>query len=430
MSQKVLVHMDLDGRPCLVGTLWAHDGRNHESASFQYDNQWLETAGRFALEPLLPMQSGVFHTEPGRSLFGALGDSAPDRWGRVLMRRAEKRNAQKERRTPRTLREIDYLLLVDDQARQGALRFSQTEDGPYLNSDPKTKIPPLIDLPRLLQAATRAADDNESNEDLQLLLAPGSSLGGARPKASIRDREGLLCIAKFPNKQDELDAVRLEALALTLAAKCGIDTPKWTLETAARRPVLLTRRFDRQTNKGKITRIPYLSAMSMLSARDNEPRSYLEIADTIRRFGAQPKRDLEQLWRRIAFSVLISNTDDHLRNHGFLWHSSLGWSLSPAFDLNPVPVEIKPRILSTSIDLDDPTASIETAFEVAGHFSLTLKAAKSIAQQVAKTTARWSKQAATLGVPARHIAAVASAFEHRDAQIALKNSIALSASNS
>ncbi len=419
MSQKVFVHMDLDGHPYLVGNLWAHDGRNHESASFQYDNQWLETAGRFALEPLLPMHSGVFHTEPGRSLFGALGDSAPDRWGRVLMRRAEKRNAQKDRSTPRTLREIDYLLLVDDQARQGALRFSQAEEGPYLNSDPKTKIPPLIDLPRLLQAATRAAEDNETSKDLQLLLAPGSSLGGARPKASIRDSEGLLCIAKFPNKQDELDAVRLEALALTLAAKCGIDTPKWTLETAARRPVLLTRRFDRKAN----TRIPYLSAMSMLSAKDNEPRSYLEIADTIRRFGAQPKRDLEQLWRRIVFNVLISNTDDHLRNHGFLWTSTAGWILSPAFDLNPVPVEIKPRILSTSIDLDDPTASIETAFEVAGHFSLTLKAAKSIAQEVAKTTSRWSKQASTLGIAARQIAASSSAFEHRDAQIALKPSV-------
>lgn len=424
MSQKVLVHMDLDGHPYLVGTLWAHDGRNHESASFQYDNQWLETAGRFALEPYLSLNSGVFHTEAGRSLFGALGDSAPDRWGRVLMRRAEKRNAQRDRRTPRTLREIDYLLLVDDQARQGALRFSHNEEGPFLNSDPKTKIPPLIELPRLLQAATRAADDNETNEDLQLLLAPGSSLGGARPKASITDRDGILCIAKFPTKHDELDAVRLEALALTLAAKAGIDTPTWTLESAARKPVLLTRRFDRY----KSTRIPYLSAMSMLGAKDNEQRSYLEIADTIRRFGAQPKRDLEQLWRRIVFSVLISNTDDHLRNHGFLWTSTAGWILSPAFDLNPVPVEIKPRILSTAIDLDDPTASIETAFQVAGHFSLTLKDAKSIAQQVAKTTTRWSKQAAALNISARQIAAVSSAFEHQDATLALKNPVTSSRS--
>jgi serine/threonine-protein kinase HipA len=416
MSQKVLVHMDLGGKPYLVGTLWAHDGRNHESASFQYDNQWLETAGRFALEPYLPLHTGVFHTEAGRSLFGALGDSAPDRWGRVLMRRAEKRNAQKDRRTPRTLREIDYLLSVDDQARQGALRFSYQPEGPFLNSDPKTKIPPLIELPRLLQAATRAADDNESNEDLLLLLAPGSSLGGARPKASIRDHDGILCIAKFPNKHDELDAVRLEALALTLAAKAGIGTPSWTLETAARKPVLLTRRFDRRG----ATRIPYLSAMSMLSARDNEQRSYLEIADTLRRFGSQPKKDLEQLWRRIVFSVLISNTDDHLRNHGFLWTSTAGWILSPAFDLNPVPVEVKPRILSTAIDLDDSTASLETAFSVAGHFSLTLKDAKSIAQQVAKVTSRWSKQAAGLGVSTRQIAAVSSAFEHRDATLALK----------
>jgi serine/threonine-protein kinase HipA len=264
-------------------------------------------------------------------MFGAIGDSAPDRWGRVLMRRAERRRAERLGQTPRTLREIDYLLLVNDEARQGALRFAENMGGPFLAPNDQAGVPPLVDLPRLLNASARVIDENEDDEDLRLLIAPGSSLGGARPKASIRDRDSSLAIGKFPHKDDEWDTVLWEAVSLTLAENAGIDVPKWRLELVEEKPVLLSTRFDRSTNG----RILFLSALSMLGARDQETHSYLEIVDALRQHGAQPIDDMHELWRRIVFTVLISNVDDHLRNHGFLYTGSDGWALSPAYDLNP-----------------------------------------------------------------------------------------------
>jgi serine/threonine-protein kinase HipA len=351
MDKEVLVYVDLQGTPQLVGRLWARMRKDRESATFEYDKDWLAHSERFSLEPALKLGPGPFHAPSDKPLFGAIGDSAPDRWGRFLIRRAERRRAEREGQTPRTVREIDYLLMVDDEARQGALRFAEREGGPFLAEHGPTKIPPLIELPRLLSAAEHVLSDTDSDEDLRLLLAPGSSLGGARPKASVRDRDGHLLIAKFPNKGDEVNTVLWEAVALTLAAKAGIPVPAWRLETVADRPVLLLRRFDREEG----TRVPFLSAMSMLDAKDNETRSYLEFVDILRQHGAAPKEDMHALWRRIVFSILISNTDDHLRNHGFLWAGPAGWRLSPAYDLNPVPTDIKPRVLTTAIDLEDGT---------------------------------------------------------------------------
>jgi serine/threonine-protein kinase HipA len=219
---QVLVHVDLDGVPVPVGRLWAGVRRGRDSASFEYDPRWLTHPDRFSLEPALTLGPGPFHTPAGRALFGALGDSAPDRWGRVLMRRAERRRAERAGETPRTLREIDYLLRVDDEARQGALRLAQVEGGPFLATAEATRIPPLVELPRLLSAAENVIGDTDTDEDLRLLLAPGSSLGGARPKASIRDREGHLALVKFPHRDDEIDTVRWEATALALAQRAGI----------------------------------------------------------------------------------------------------------------------------------------------------------------------------------------------------------------
>ena len=221
-------------------------------------------------------------------------------------------------------------------------------------------------------------------------LAPGSSLGGARPKASVRDRDGHLSIAKFPNKGDEVNTVLWEAVALTLAAKAGIPVPAWRLETVADKPVLLLRRFDREQGM----RVPFLSAMSMLDAKDNEARSYLEFVDVLRQHGAAPKQDMHALWRRIVFSILISNTDDHLRNHGFLWAGPAGWRLSPAYDLNPVPTDIKPRVLTTAIDLDDGTASLKLAMEVARYFELAQQEARHIAAQAGQAVGSWKRVAA------------------------------------
>ena len=416
MEQEVLAYVDLRGAPHLVGRLWMRTRRDRESVTFEYDKNWLANPERFSLEPALKLGPGPFHTPSEQPLFGAIGDSAPDRWGRVLMRRAERRRAERAGQTPRTLREIDYLLMVDDEARMGALRFAQREGGPFLAEYSPAKIPPLIELPRLLSAAERALSDTDSDEDLRLLLAPGSSLGGARPKASVRDRDGHLAIAKFPNKGEELNVVLWEAVALRLAAKAGIAVPAWRIETAAGKPVLLLRRFDRDGG----ARMPFLSAMSMLGAQNNETRSYLEFVDVLRQHGAAPKEDMGALWRRIVFSVLISNTDDHLRNHGFLWAGPAGWRLSPAYDLNPVPLDIKPRVLTTAIDLEDATASLELAFDVASYFELTSDQARAIAAKVGKAVATWRKEAAKLGLTAPEIGRMASAFEHEDLKAALK----------
>jgi serine/threonine-protein kinase HipA len=259
-------------------------------------------------------------------------------------------------------------------------------------------------------------DDNDDDEDLRLLLAPGSSLGGARPKASVRDRDGALVIAKFPHKDDEFNTVAWEAVALSLAAKARIATAQSRLEQIAEKPVLLLRRFDRD---GAV-RIPFLSAMSMLGAKDNESHSYLEIVDALRQSGARPKEDMHELWRRIVFTIMISNSDDHMRNHGFLYAGPDGWVLSPAYDLNPVPLDIKPRVLSTAIDLDDQTASLDVALSVANYFELKTSQAHEIAAEVAVSVSGWREEAARMGLTARECERMASAFEHPDLTAALK----------
>ncbi len=407
-DRSLLVHVDLEGAPHLVGRLWARSRKGKESATFEYDAAWLDNPLRFALEPALTLGKGPHHTAAGRLIFGAIGDSAPDRWGRVLIQRDERRRARVEKRTPRTLLEIDYLIGVGDIARQGALRFTETEGGPFLATG--VQIPPLIQLPALLGAAMRLSEDGGSDADLRLLLAPGSSLGGARPKASVVDKDGQLAIAKFPQHGDLYRVSLWEAVALTLAAKAGIPTPDWRVEKIADRDVLLLRRFDRRGN----VRIPFLSAMSLLNAADNEPHSYMEIADALRQYGAKADDDCAQLWRRIVFSILISNSDDHLRNHGFLYETA-GWRLSPAYDMNPVPVDIKPRILTTAIDEVDGTASLDLAFAVAPHFGVKSDKAKSIVREVGAAVARWRETAAAVGLTAAEIERMASAFEHADA---------------
>ncbi len=408
MDTGILVHVDIDGVSHLTGRLWTRVRKGRQSATFEYDQTWLEYKDHFSLEPALSLGPGPYHTGGNRPLFGAIGDSAPDRWGRVLMRRAERRRAERAGKTSRTLMEVDYLLMVSDEARQGALRFTTEEGGPFLAAHGAVPIPPLIELPGLLSAADHVVNDSDSDEDLRLLLAPGSSLGGARPKASVRDRDGTLVIAKFPHRDDEIDTVRWEAVALTLAADAGLSVPEWHLEHVIKKPVLLLRRFDRMDGR----RIPFLSAMSMLGAADNEMRSYLEFVDALRQFGASPKEDMHALWRRIIFNILISNTDDHLRNHGFLYEGPDGWRLAPAYDLNPVPLDIKPRILSTAIDLDDSTASVDLAMSVSGYFELTADQAHTIVSEVARVTTGWRETAAGLGISAGEIDRMASAFEH------------------
>jgi len=415
MERTIFVYVDLQSTPHLVGRLWTRHAKGKESASFEYDERWLAYPGKFALEPALTLGPGPQHTRAGRCLFGSLGDSAPDRWGRVLIQREEQRKARAENRALRTLSEADYLLGVGDISRQGALRFSDQEGGEFLAPQTAASIPPLIRLGELLNAAMHAAAGEERERELQLLLAPGSSLGGARPKASVIDKDGKLAIAKFPQKDDTWPVTLWEAVALDLAGRAGLNVPDWRIERVEDRSVLLLRRFDRENS----TRIPFLSAMSMLDAQDNEQHSYLEIMDALRLHGIRPEKDTRQLWRRIVFNILISNTDDHPRNHGFLYDANGGWRLSPAYDINPMPTDIKQRHLSLAIDEADTTASLTLAFEVARRFGLKATEAKEIAAEVGHAVSTWRDRAAALGLTAKEIARMESAFEHDDLKLSL-----------
>lgn len=406
-----VAHIDLEGTTRRVGTLRAVTSRQGERAGFEYDPGWLALSHRFALEPALQLTEGTNYPSDDRALFGAFSDSAPDRWGRTLMQRGERQAAQGEGRPVRALHELDYLLGVSDVSRQGALRFTALSGGPFLAAG-GAGVPPLLRLPRLLAAADHVDEGEGGEEDLRLLLAPGSSLGGARPKASVRDDEGALTIAKFSRISDEWPVVEWEAVALRLAREAGVDAAPAQLLRVGDRQVLLTRRFDR---RGEM-RVPYLSAMSLLGARDNarEPHSYPEIAEALRQHGAAPSRDLAELWRRMVFTVLIANTDDHLRNHGFLWVGTDGWRLSPAFDLNPTPADVRPRVLSTALTIDgDTTASLALAFEVLEWFDLKLAEGKAIATEVERAVARWRAVATELGLSRAQCDRMASAFEGR-----------------
>jgi serine/threonine-protein kinase HipA len=408
------VHIDLDGQSRRVGLLRQNIVRRTETVTFEYDDIWFDDASRFSIEPALILTRGIFRPSRGQSMFGSIGDSAPDTWGRRLMQRAERRQAERDERAVRTLTETDYLLGVSDQARLGALRFRRVDDEIF-QAPSRAGVPALIELGRLLAITERILRDEETDEDLQFIFAPGSSLGGARPKASVIDQHGHLSIAKFPKETDDYSIETWEEIAMRLADRAGIATPRHELIQVAGKAVMLSRRFDRSNE----IRIPFLSAMAMTGAKDGERGSYPEIVDMLTRHGAQAKTDAQALYRRVAFNVLISNVDDHLRNHGFLWLGRTGWSLSPAYDLNPTPTDLKARILTTNIDLDEGTCSLDLVESASGYFGLGLVQARAVIKEVAAVTATWRAVAEETGARAAEINRMASAFEHDDVTRAL-----------
>ena len=410
MERKILVFIDRGGETVPAGTLWTRTRGARQTASFEYDPSWLARRDAFGLDPVLPPARGQFHTD--RPLFNAFTDPAPDRWGQTLMRRNELRRARAEGRRPRTLLALDFLTLVDDETRLGALRFKEAGGGPFLTSAGRP-VPPVVDLPRLLSATARVIDANETDDDLRLILAPGTSLGGARPKATVRDRDGHLLIAKFPRRDDDWPVTRWEAATMALAEAAGVRVAPFQLRQAADSPVFLARRFDRRQGR----RIPFMSALTAIEGSDNEMRSYLEIAEFLRREGLEVNEDLGQLWRRIVFNVLVSNTDDHLRNHGFLRETN-GWRLSPAYDINPVPADVKPRVQALAIDETDAAASLDTAMEVAPMFGMTDQAARATAAEVGRAVRGWRDAAARHGIPANESERMSSAFDHDDLEAA------------
>lgn len=408
------VHIDLAGQIRRVGLARSNRVRGAETILFAYDNTWLQYPGRFSLEPALALTRGSFAPPDGLATFGSIGDSAPDTWGRRLMQRAERRLAERESRAVRTLTESDYFLGVADETRLGALRFRRVGDEVF-QAPTHIGVPTLIELGRLFQITERILRDEETDEDLQLIFAPGSSLGGARPKASVINQHGHLAIAKFPKETDDYSVETWEEIALRLASQAGIATPLHELVNVAGKTVLLSRRFDRNDK----IRIPFLSAMAMMGAKDGERGSYPEMVDALAQYGAQGKADTHALYRRVVFNVLISNVDDHLRNHGFLWLGKAGWSLSPAYDLNPVPTDLKARVLTTNIDLDEGTCSLDLLESASGFFALTLPQARMIIKDVATVTAKWRETAKAVGARSTEINRMASAFEHNDLKRAL-----------
>lgn len=409
------IHVSLDGQDHAVGLARRTLARGAETVVFEYADAWLRNPSGFALEPGLPLTRGSFPPPRNQAIFGSIGDSAPDTWGRQLMQRAERRAAGREGRQVRTLFETDYLLGVSDETRLGALRFRKVGNEQF-QAPLRTGVPALIELGRLMQVTERILRDEETDEDLAMIFAPGSSLGGARPKASVIDQHGRLAIAKFPKETDDYSIEMWEAVALALAGLAGIDVAEHELCSVAGKAVLLSKRFDRLDGR----RIPFLSAMAMTGSRDGERGSYPEIVDAISGNGAQAKADAAQLYRRVAFNVLISNVDDHLRNHGFLWAGKTGWKLSPAYDLNPVPADIKARILTTNIDLDEGTCSLDLLESAAEYFGLGCEAARSIIAEVARVTITWRDVARRAGARNAEIDRMASAFEHSDLERARK----------
>lgn len=412
-EQPIEVVVVLDRDDVVAGRLFSHRRRGRESASFAYDDAYLARPDAYALDPALPMTQGAQQTPLGLAMFRAFADSAPDRWGRNLVARAEKRRAASQQTTPRSLGEIDFLLGVRDDLRHGGIRFRDPGTDRFLATD-EIGVPQLTHLPRLLQAAERLEADEETDADLRDLLRVGSSLGGARPKAHVVDAHGRVAIAKFPSaRYDTWNVMAWEKVALDLARNAGVRVSDSQLLRIAGRSVLIVNRFDRDGDR----RIGYASAMTMVEASDGEIGSYLDIAAAIEQTSLNATRDIQELWRRIAFGILISNTDDHLRNHGFLHANGNTWTLSPAFDLNPNP-EPGPKELSTAIDEHDTAASISTLMSVARLFRLTESDAVSALGEVLSATLRWREVAERNGLAQAEVSEMEWAFEHQESDAA------------
>jgi len=408
-EREVEVVVRIGGEDVLAGHLWSHRRRGRESATFAYATEYLTRPGAYALDPALPLMKGQQQTAAGRAMFGAFTDCAPDRWGRKLILRRE-REHRDGADGERGLGEVDFLLGVRDDLRQGALRFRDPEHGAFLAAE-EAGVPQLVDLPARLAAAERVELDEADDDDLAMLIHGGSSLGGARPKAHVLEASGQPAIAKFPSPaHDEWDVMRWEAVALALAREAGIVVPEARLVDVEGRAVLVLERFDRVGGE----RVGYVSAMTMLEATDGEAGSYLDIADTIETHSPAASADLRQLWRRIAFSILISNTDDHLRNHGLL-HRAAGWSLAPAFDLNPDP-RTGPKHLSTAIDFEDTEADVDTLLSVAPEFRLRPEDARRTLAEVAEATADWRRVAERHGLAPAAQAQMSTAFEQEQGE--------------
>jgi serine/threonine-protein kinase HipA len=391
-------------QPTLLGHLKALPGRGKEIFSFEYDQDWLKKYQAYSLDPSLQLFPGPQYAPLEQGNFGMFLDSSPDRWGRILMDRREAQLARAEERPERKLLESDYLLGVYDKHRLGALRFRTDVNGPFLDDNSLLASPPWVKLRELEQASLEIEKDNAENNPnyskwLNMLIAPGGSLGGARPKASVVDEKKHLWIAKFPSNNDENDIGAWEMVIYKLAKRAKITMAEAKIEKFnSRHHTFLSKRFDR-TITGE--RIHFASAMTLLNHKDGDEASngasYLELAKFITQQGAEPDQDLEQLWRRIVFYICVSNVDDHLRNHGFILQPK-GWVLSPAFDINPV---ARGDGLKLNISDKDNSQDLNLAKEVADFFRVKPDKADVIIREVVKAVKGWRKEATALGISSK-----------------------------
>jgi serine/threonine-protein kinase HipA len=401
-------------RPTRVGVLSARPVRGREIFSFEYDPQWLDHPEALAIDPGLQLFRGPQYPDERQASFGVFLDSAPDRWGRLLMRRREGLEARAQGRSPRTLLESDYLLGVHDAQRMGGLRFRLDPAGPFLDDRDELTAPPMARVRELEFASLKLEEDGVENDPeyaqwLRMLIAPGTSLGGSHPKASVTDEDGRLWIAKFPSRLDTVDRGAWEFVVHRLALEAGVAVaPAWCRRFTTRHHTFLTERFDRLPDGG---RIHFCSAMAALQHRANEEASYLELAEFLMQRGSRTAADLEQLWRRIVFSICVSNCDDHLRNHGFLL-SEVGWRLAPAYDVNPVE---EPRGLSLLISEADNAQSLDLAREVAEYFRVRAARASEIVDEVVAAVKGWRGEAQAVGIARGEQEEMARAFAVADA---------------
>lgn len=411
MEKEKAIYVFADFRPFhneLIGTIYVSQTRGKEFYSFEYEQSWLENQ-HMILDPDLQLYKGRQYKNDDKNIFGVFADSCPDRWGRQLMKRREELRAKKAEEKPRRLLESDYLLGVYDEARMGGLRFKTELDGEFLSNDEENATPPWTSLRELEQASIAFENDDIGLDEkwLKQLLAPGSSLGGARPKASVMAPDGSLWIAKFPSKHDDFNSGAWEMVVHDLTIMCGLNVPEAKIEKFSKLgTTFLVKRFDRIGEQ----RIHFSSAMTMLGKKDGanatDGNSYLEIASFLKANGAKPKRDLRELWKRIVFSMAVSNTDDHFRNHGFVL-SDEGWELSPLYDVNP---DIYGEYLSLNVDSDNSSIDFNLAIDAAPFYGIEEQATELVVSIKKIVRDNWQLLAAKYGISRGEIDRMRPAF--------------------
>lgn len=399
--------------PTLIGKLNVESLRGKEVFSFEYDERWLESKEAPLFDPDLHFFKGRQYPSNDKHLFGIFADSCPNRWGRMLLQRNEAITAKRDKRPPRKLSESDFLIGIEDFSRMGALRFKINMEGEFLSESNEDSVPIWTNIRELEQAAVLLESSNNIDgpyaQRLRLLLKPGSSLGGARPKASVRDTDGNLWIAKFPSKNDDLDVGAWEMVVHELAARCNLNTPKAThCRYSNNGTAFLVQRFDR--TKGN-ARKHFISAMTALGETDgagyDSGTSYLDIASYIQQFGSSSTGDLKELWKRIVFNIAVTNTDDHLRNHGFLFDSR-GLRLSPLYDVNPNPNGIG---LSLNIDEYDNSLDFDIAIDASKYYCIPKDDAAREVKEMKQIISSWNVVADRIGISHSQISEMECCFK-------------------